>query len=109
MEFTIEQAEMFPSIAASTPRKRSPLRELVDAISVHGPLIPQAFMHIALDVSRQRVFNMIQDGMLATIVVAGKTFVPLAALDVYLSGERKAGRPSKDPTLSRMAVRAFEK
>ncbi len=109
MELTIEQAEMFPSIAASTPRKRSPLREMVDAISVHGPLLPQAFMHIALDVSRQRIDQLIQDGKLATIELSGKKFVPLAALDVYLSGERKVGRPFKDPSLSRMAARAFEK
>jgi hypothetical protein len=108
MELTIEQAEMFPSIAASTPaRKRSPLREMIDAISVHGPLLPQGFMHIALDMSRQRVHQLIADGRIATIHVAGKQFIPLAALDVFLSEERKTGRPAKDPTLARMAARAF--
>jgi hypothetical protein len=107
MELTIEQAEMFPSIAATKPRKRSPLRELIDAIQLHGPLIPQGFMHVALDMSRQRVHQLIADGRIATIHVAGKQFIPLAALDVFLSDERKTGRPAKDPTLSRMAARAF--
>jgi hypothetical protein len=98
MEMTIDQAELFaafPTISA-TARKRSPLREMLDAVERHGPLVPQAFVHIALEVSKQRAHQLLSEDRIATIEVVGRTMVPLAALDVFLSEERKTGRPTKD-------------
>jgi hypothetical protein len=98
MEMTIDQAELFPTFPtiAATARKRSPLREMLDAVERHGPLIPQAFLHIALEVSRQRAHELLSEDRIARIDVAGRTMIPLASLDVFLSDERKSGRPTKD-------------
>jgi hypothetical protein len=98
MDLTIDQAELFPAFPtiAATARKRSPLRVMMDAVERHGPLVPRAFIHVALDMSKQRVHQLVHEGKLATIDVCGRDFVPLASLDVFLSDERKAGRPAKD-------------
>jgi hypothetical protein len=111
MEMTIDQAELFPAyptIAAET-HKRSRLREMADAVDKHGAFIPQAFVHIALDMSKQRAHQLITAGRIATIEVTGKTCVPLAALDIFLSDERKGGRPRKEPGLRQMFRRALVK
>jgi hypothetical protein len=113
MEMTIDQAELFPTFPtiAATARKRTPLREIMDAIEKHGALIPQAFTHVALDISKQRAHQLITAGRIATIEVAGKSFVPIAAIDIYLSEERnKGGRPAKaQPSIRRMFSRAYAK
>jgi hypothetical protein len=111
MEMTIDQAELFPAfptIAAKT-RKRSALRELADAVEKHGSFIPAAHVHVALDMSRQRAHELLKTGRIATIEVWGKPCVPLAALDIFLSEERKTGRPLKaQPGLVQMFRRAIE-
>jgi hypothetical protein len=98
MEMTIDQAELFPAFPTitATARKRSPLREMLDAVERHGPLIPQAFLPVALEVSKQRAHQLLSEDRIARIEVAGRMMIPLAALDVFLSEERKSGRPIKD-------------
>jgi len=111
MEMTIDQAELFPAfptIAAKT-RKRSALREMADAVETHGAFIPAAHVHVALDMSRQRAHELLSAGRIATIEVWGKTCVPLAALDIFLSDERKTGRPRKvEQGICQMFRRAIE-
>ena len=113
MEAAIDQAELFPfpTIAAKS-RKRSALRVMMDAVAEHGPLVPQAFVHVALDVSRQRAHELITDGRIATLEIGGKNFVPLAALDVFMSDERANGRPiadTRDHSLGQLWRRARAK
>ncbi len=105
MEMMADQAELFPVLTAQTQtRKRSPLREMLDAIERHGPLVPKAFLPLVLDISKQRVHQLITEGKLASIEVAERTMVPIAALEVFLSAERKTGRPLKERML-RDAIR----
>ncbi len=100
MEMMADQAELFPVLGAiPQTRKRSPLREMLDAMERHGPLFPRAFLPMALDLSRQRVADLVNDGRIATIQVAGREMVPVAALEAFLSLERKTGRPVKELTL----------
>jgi hypothetical protein len=98
MEMTIDQSELFPAFPTikATARKRTPLREMLDAVEKHGPLIPQAFLPVALEVSKQRAYQLLNEDRIARIEVAGRMMIPLASLDVFLSEERKSGRPMKD-------------
>lgn len=97
MDFTANQAELFPfpTIEAQA-RKRSPLREMMAAIEEHGPLLPLHFIPIAIDVSKQRVHQLVSAGRIGTLAIAGKTYVPMTALDLFLSEERSNGRPTHD-------------
>ncbi len=112
MEMMAAQTELFPvfpTIAASAS-KRSPLREMLDAFEKHGHLVPQMFVHVALDISKQRAHQLIAGGRIATIEVAGKPYVPMAALDLFLTEERKTGihvRPQ--PGIRQMFRRAYAK
>jgi hypothetical protein len=94
MDATVDQLDLieFPHIEGKT-KKRSTLRQMLDAIERHGPLLPQSMMAGALDLSKQRVSQLIEEGKLASVEVAGKHFIPAAALELYLTEEKKAGRP----------------
>jgi hypothetical protein len=92
MEVMCDQLEFFANVERSA-RKRSVLRQMMDAIEKHGPLLPQGMMAAALDLSTQRVSQLIAEDKLATIEVAGKNFIPVASLELYLTEEKRAGRP----------------
>src|SRR5947208_661345 len=105
MEAVIEQGTLFPVIEEKA-KKRSWLREFMDVVEREGPLLPRAHVFLCLDVSRQRVDQLIKDGQLASVKVRGREYVPIEALNLFLSEERKAGRPvrvlSDRETLRRM-------
>jgi hypothetical protein len=94
MESTVEQFEFseFANVERSA-KKRSVLRQYMDAIEKHGSLLPQSMMAAALDLSTQRISQLIAEDKLASIEVAGKNFIPVASLELYLAEEHKAGRP----------------
>lgn len=94
----VVQNELFPVIEDAS-RKRSGLRVFMDAIERHGPMIERAHIPVVLDVSKQRVHQLVEQGRIATVVVQGRVFVPLASLELYLADERKNGRPVKEFTL----------
>lgn len=93
MDVAADQFEFFqfPVLAAQKPR--SALRELFDVIDQHGPILSQAMVAKALGVSGSRVGQFVDDGRLATVELHGKRMVTLAALDLFLTEERKNGRP----------------
>lgn len=95
----LDQAELFPRIEERAG-KRSAFRQFLDAVEKHGPLIARGHIPVVLDLSRQRVHELIKGGRIATVEVNGREFVPMAALEVYLSDERKNGRPVKELTLA---------
>jgi hypothetical protein len=108
MDLTADQAELFPVLSTRAAAKRSPLREMIDAIDQHGPLFPRAFLPMVLTLSKQRVSQLVGEGRIATVDVAGRQMVPMAALEVFLSEERKTGRPVKEHTLAE-SIRAHAK
>jgi hypothetical protein len=100
MEFAADQAELFPWVEKELASKpRSFVGELRDAQERHGPLIPRSWIQVYLDVSRQRVKVLIDEGKLETLEMRGKQFVPLISIEKWLSGERKAGRPVNELTM----------
>lgn len=100
MESTAEQWELFPNIAKeAAKREKSTMRQAWDAVNEHGPLFPPWFATAVLNVSRQRVHQLLEEGKLAYVVVAGKAMIPMASLELYLSEEHKAGRPVEALTM----------
>ena len=93
MELTSEQAELFPVIArqAAAPSTASVLRSYVSESLRHGFLVPIYLAAEALEVSRQRVHQLIDDGQLAAVECGGRKFIPADALDLFLTEERKTG------------------
>jgi hypothetical protein len=94
MELTADQSELFPNLETRATSK-SLLRQSMDAVAEHGPLLPQHFLPSILGVSKQRVAQLIRDGLLATVRLQDHNFVPMAALELYMSETHKGGQPRK--------------
>lgn len=93
MEAVVEQWELFPNLRRFADRQVSRLDQFLDAVDRHGALIPQAMVHGLVDLSKQRVSVLIREGRIASLKIGGRVFVPVAALELFLSEERKDGRP----------------
>ena len=96
MDVAIDQPELFP-FAERQAKKPGPFRQLMAAIREHGTLVPQQMIAGTLKLSKQRVSQLIQAGRLASLEIGGRHWIPLAALELYLSEEKKAGRPVMVP------------
>ena len=91
MEITVaDQGELFPTLEQKV-RKRSFLRQFLDATEIHGLLVPHSMIADALGVSRQRVHQLVDSGRLAEISIEGRHYVPIASFDLFLTEERKSG------------------
>jgi hypothetical protein len=106
MELTADQSELFPNLETRATSK-SLLRQSMDAVAEHGPLLPQHFLPKILGVSKQYVAQLIGEGKLATVRLQDHNFVPMAALELYLTETRsKGGRPRKFSTVEQLRVLA---
>jgi hypothetical protein len=95
MELTADQAELFPNLEIKAASK-SLLRQSMDAVAEHGPLLPVSFLPGILGVSKQRVHELTSAGRIATVRLNDHLFAPMAALELFMSEDRKAGgRPRK--------------
>lgn len=90
------QDEFFPVVE----RKRSKLSNYLAAVREHGPIAPCGMVAAFLDVSRSRVYQLISEGRLAAVTVNGQRYVPVAALELFATEERKVGRPFKQPSFA---------
>jgi hypothetical protein len=88
-----EQAELFPVIAehAAAHSTFSVLRSYLDESLRHGFLVPIYLAAEALEVSRQRVHQLINGGQLPAVQCGDRKFIPADALDLFLTEERKTG------------------
>jgi hypothetical protein len=92
MELTGEQAELFPVLTERTAASSaSVLAAYIDGSLRHGCLVPIYLAADALDVSRQRVHQLINDGQLPVVQCGSRKFVPADALDLFLTEDRKSG------------------
>ena len=101
MSVAVVQSEMFPDLPSVKMPKRvrnywEELNELADLVDKHGPLIPLAMAGDLLDISRQRVWQLAQEGMLQTVDFRGKAWVGSNTIREFVEMERKAGRPCKE-------------
>jgi hypothetical protein len=90
MEITVEQRELFPVIAEKTPQ-RGFLARYLDATVEHGALVPMPLVAEALHVSKQRVHQLVSGGQLAFVEIGDRKFVPAAALELFLTEDRRTG------------------
>jgi hypothetical protein len=87
METVAEQGTLFP-LVETVARKRSWLREFMDVVDRQGPLVFRAHVPLILDVTRQRVHQLIEDGTLASVMIRGREYVPVASLEAYFAADR---------------------
>jgi hypothetical protein len=90
MEAMAEQGTLFP-LVDQVAGERSFLRQFMDAVEEHGPLVFRAHVPLILDVTRQRVHELIEKDQLVTVMVRQHEFVPVAALEAYFAREEKFG------------------
>lgn len=103
MDLTIDQAELFPVVEEKLGRWAR-WRIFREAMEREGPMIPRAMLPLLLDVSKQRVEQLVREGRIATVQVHNCQLVPYASLEAYLADERRSGRPVRENTL-REAIR----
>jgi hypothetical protein len=93
MELMGEQAELFPVMAKKGAGRSaaSVLRAYVNESLRHGFLVPIYLAAEALEVSRQRVHQLIDGGQLPAVWCGDRKFIPADALDLFLTEDRKTG------------------
>lgn len=69
------------------------LHEFQEMVKANGAAIPVIFAARVLNVSRQRVYELINEGRVKTVQLGGHTFITSDSLVEWGRGERKAGRP----------------
>lgn len=69
------------------------LHEFCEMVKTNGAVIPVTFAGRVLNVSRQRVYELINEGRIQTMELGGHVFVVADSLVEWGKGERKAGRP----------------
>jgi hypothetical protein len=96
----IAQPELFGGLFVDLERerRRSVRSLLMELTELHGPLLPQSVIPVYLDVSKQRVSQLIEEGRWPVFKVDGKNFVPMLAIEFFREEERKSGRPVKELT-----------
>jgi len=92
------QTEMFPDLPtvklrARTKTKWEELNELCDLVDKHGPIIPCAMAAELLELSSQRVSQLVQAGTLPTVEFRGKKWVAERDIRAFIEVKRKPGRP----------------
>jgi len=90
MEAAAEQWELFPILSKEAPAK-SKFREWMDALATHGPLVTLSVAASGLDLSRQRVHQLVNEGRIETVEVCGERFVPSTAIEKFLATNRGTG------------------
>ncbi len=96
-----EQSEFFAfPVIAEGAKAKSTLRQYLEATETHGPLLPVGMVAAALNLHRSRVYQFIDAGRLPTLTIAGHTWVPASALELFWTEERRTGRPRKQQQIS---------
>jgi hypothetical protein len=103
MMFQADATE-FPFVAALPKREKSKLtkawenfQELGRIAEREGMLIPQSMAAALLDMSRQRVNVLVNEGRLRVVQVNGQSYVAGNSVRDYAQAEHKSGRPVQIP------------
>lgn len=93
MEITADQAELFPGLEPA-PKTTNKFLLFLDAMDEHGPLLSASMAATACALTKQRMHTLIVRGQIGSVVVAGRRYVPVSALEAFMALTRKTGRPS---------------
>jgi len=109
--FKAEVLEM-PFVATLRRREKSKIEKVWDTVKQIsdierevGRLLPQAFAAKLLNLSRQRICQLVDEGILQSFTVGNVRMVTEASIITLAQTERKAGRPPNLPTTFREAHR----
>lgn len=110
------EALEFPYVETLPKREKSKVvkvwdlfQEMSRVTDEKGMLVPQSLVAKVLDVSRQRIHDLVKQGGLETHDVFGVPFVTERSVVAYAKSERKAGRPMKvESTFNRSLAWAKE-
>jgi len=102
----------FPFVAALPKREKSKLarvwdtfKEIQDITAEKGSLVPATFAAKLLDISPQRVSELLNQGTLERVKVGNCLFATERSIVELAKSERKAGRPFKLPETRRDCFR----
>lgn len=95
------QPELFGGLFADYEgeRRRTVRARLLQLTELHGPMVPQSIIPIYLDLSKQRVSQLILGDRLPVFQVGGKNWIPMVAIELFRDEERKSGRHIKELSL----------
>lgn len=82
----------FPFVQAIASQPRSWLGEWTAAIEQHGPLILRAHASLVLDVSRQRVHELVEEGKLKVVFVRDVQWITVESIDAFMADLERGGR-----------------
>jgi hypothetical protein len=92
----------FPFVQTLPKREKSRVAKLWDHLAEiraiereHGRLIPMQFCADLADVSKQRIFTLVEEGRLVRMDVNGHPHITANSFEEWAKSERKAGRPLK--------------
>lgn len=92
----------FPFCEALPKREKSRIVRIWEQLEVmraafekHGSLLPVRFAAGLADVSRQRIDELVHDGVIDRIEVDGHPFITENSFVAWAKSERKQGRPMK--------------
>lgn len=106
----VAQTEFFEYPVIQSKPQRGIFRRYMEATREHGHLASVPMIAAALGVSRQRVDVLVNQGRIASVRVGPHTYVPLAALELFLTEERVNGRPLQQAaSLGALLKSVFEK
>ena len=97
------QAEMFPDLPTVKLPKRvkskwEELNDLCDLVDKHGPIVPQAMAAELLNLSTQRISQLVAEGTLVPVEFRGRKWLTEKQIRAFIEIEREAGRPWKEPS-----------
>ena len=112
MDAVADQFEMFPEMPTVALPKRAKnvweqLKEMNELVEKHGQLIPVGMAAELLDLSRQRVYQLIDDGTLKPVQWRKQQFLTENDIRSFVEIEREAGRPWKEPSAKELWKRSM--
>jgi len=106
------EALEFPWVAELPKRERSRIgkawdnwREVSGLMKEKGNLLPVMVAACLLDVSKQRVHQLIEAGKLEAVRVAGHPLITESSLEALCITERKSGRPFALPETLKESIK----
>lgn len=111
MDAVVEQFEMFPEMpTAPLPKKVRNLWERMNDMreltAKHGQLIPISAAAALMDLSRQRVYQLIDEGTLRPVECWEQKWLCENDIREFLELERDKGRPAKQPSVKEIWSRS---
>jgi len=90
----------FPFVSDLPKREQKKVSSVWDELEIiaslvkeNGPPVPHSMCALALGVSKQRIYQLVESGRLKTMEYGGQKHVSRNSLYEFATQERKAGRP----------------